>query len=183
MLNLQYLLNKGYSKEDLSKLDELSLPDNEIETIDVKLFETFSNLTKLILHNNKLTKIDAETFKKLPKLTTLSLNNNLIESIDEKAFEGCSNLTELYLHDNKINHVYRNTFEALNSIQIVSIFNNNNQIGCLSFYDRNLQLPSWIENLENNLNEKGYFSDLKQFLDQFGKIFIFIIYWFKITLI
>lgn len=170
MLNLQYLLNKGYSKEDLSKLSELSLPDNHIETIDVNLFETCSNLTKIILNNNNLTKIDGETFKNLPKLSTLSLNNNQIESIDEKAFEGCSNLTELYLHDNKIKHVYRNTFEALNSIQIISIYNNN---GSLSFYDENLQLPSGIENLENNLNEKGYFSDLKQFLDQFGKFFFY----------
>ena len=41
---------------------------NEIEEIYVKLFENFSNLKTIVLNDNKLKRIDSNTFKGLNSL-------------------------------------------------------------------------------------------------------------------
>lgn len=149
----------------LLKLTDLDLANNQIETIDVQLFERCSYLTGLDLSSNKLTRIDGNTFKILNQLTKVDLSCNKLEAIDEKLFEACLKLEEIYLHDNQIKDVKRKTFEyELKSIKIISIYEN--QINCLSFYDDG---KITVSHLFKD-NKYGYFSDFKEFLNQFGKV-------------
>lgn len=196
MLSLQFLLdNKGYTSEQLSKLTELDLHDNEIESIHPKLFEDLTkliltsnygityharlfdhceNITSLDLSGNKLTTFDENTFKQLNKLSVLRLHNNQIESIHQNLFKTCSNLKELYLHENKFKKIYRNTFDHFESIQIISIYSN--QIYALSFYDGKFSVPSVsFRKILENIKEKGYFSNFEQFLEQFGIVSLFLL--------
>lgn len=54
---------------------------NEIKGVNLRIFESLSNLKTLHLYNNKLKRIDSDTFKELTKLDTLWLHNNEIEDI------------------------------------------------------------------------------------------------------
>ena len=46
----------------MTKLEELWLDQYEIDEIDVRLFESLSNLKQLSLQNNKIKRIDFNTF-------------------------------------------------------------------------------------------------------------------------
>lgn len=105
------LRNTGIAKIDpntfigLEKLEKLLLNDNEIEEIDVKLFDGLKNLKSLWMHNIKLKRIDPNTFKGLDKLEKLLLSQNQLEEIDYRLFESLSNLRELWLHKNKLKRI------------------------------------------------------------------------------
>lgn len=124
MLNIQFLLKKGYTKELLTTLTVLDLRNNQIETIDTNAFQACSNLEELDLANNKLTLIEGNKFNQVTQLNILSLYGNQIKRIEAKAFETCSNLTELYLSNNKLTRIDENTFKQLTKLTKLWLSNN-----------------------------------------------------------
>lgn len=93
--------------EGLNELQQLSLENCGIKRFydDDNIFETMPNLTNLILRNNQLSFITAETIKPLKFLKILDLSQNLITSWWKPLFlaSGIKPLT-IYLTNNKISH-------------------------------------------------------------------------------
>lgn len=93
--------------EGLNELKQLSLENCGIKRFydDENIFETMPNLTHLILKNNQLSYITAETIKPLKYLQVLDLSQNLIISWFKPLFlsSGVKPLT-IYLTNNKISH-------------------------------------------------------------------------------
>ena len=171
MLNLQFLLNNTrYTREQLTTLTELDLWFKQIESIDERVFENCTKLKYLYLSDNKLTRIQVNTFRQLTQLQVLQLHNNELESIDERLFENCTKLEWLCLQNNKIKQIHRNTFKQLKSIKVISLYNN--QIKYLSFYDGKSDVWWCLDEIKEN----GYFSNFEEFLDQFGKIKYFLLF-------
>lgn len=46
MLDLRFLLNKGYKEEEICEFNKLQLFGNQIDAIDERLFEACSNILK-----------------------------------------------------------------------------------------------------------------------------------------
>lgn len=103
--------------EGLNELKQLSLENCGIKRFydDDNIFETMPNLTHLILRNNQLCYITAETIKPLKSLQVLDLSQNLMISWWKPLFlsSGVKPLT-IYLTNNKI------TYFSLSMIQDVS---------------------------------------------------------------
>ena len=149
--------------KNLTKLETLWLQDNAIEEIDVRLFETLSNLKELELYNNKLKRIDSNTFKNLTKLEKLYLNNNEIEEIDVRLFESLSNLKVLYLYNNKLKEIDRKCFESLKSIEVIEIYENVG-LNVLSFIKPSVNKYSYDY---DKIEKYGSISEWNKFLHQF----------------
>ena len=67
----EHLIKEKHLIKEDSLIDRTS--NNQIESIDVRLFETCSNITELHLHNTNLTKLKPFTFKSLTQLEQLDL--------------------------------------------------------------------------------------------------------------
>lgn len=107
--NLKYL--KLYSNDianlkngtfkGLSKMKQLLVGANEIDTIDESAFEDLENsLEELNLYHNPLYKVPSNALSRLRRLKKLSLVKTYIKSIVNGTFEGEYNLTELHLDHN-----------------------------------------------------------------------------------
>ena len=149
----------------LTKLEILFLFFNEIEEIDVRLFESLSNLKLLDLSNNKLKRIDSNTFKGLTKLDRLDLKNNELEEIDVRLFESLSNLKCLTLSNNKLKEIDRKCFEPLKSIEVIEIYEN------VDLNAISLKKPSTKYDYDKDKVKKyGSISKRNKFLQQFPEL-------------
>ena len=118
-------LNKQFTKNYL-RLNLAGKSKNNFNEIDKYILEKFeenqSSLTsddlyELYLDQNKIEKIEKNTFNGLSSLQSLSLSENEIEKIEENAFNGLSTLKELKLSFNKIKVIEDNTFNGLSSLK------------------------------------------------------------------
>ena len=81
--------------------DVIDLTDNEISKLEN--FPLLKQLNTLILHNNRINRIEENLGSYLPKLEWLMLNNNRVsEFSDIEALGSCASLTHLSLIDNPI---------------------------------------------------------------------------------
>jgi Leucine-rich repeat (LRR) protein len=122
-------LNKGIFNS-LLQLKNLSLSRNEIKSIEHDSFLTepfVSNILRLYLSENKLTKIQQRIFNGLFKMQILYLDKNEIESIEANSFMTEpfeSNILELYLSGNKLTTVKQGAFNGLFKLQILHLDKN-----------------------------------------------------------
>ena len=102
---LKNLIIQGAEFEDLQALkeltnmEELRLPNNDIKNIDA--LEKMTNLEELILYGNQIKNISA--LSKLCKLRVLKLEGNLIEDVEPLL--NLKNLEKLSLGDNPVKNV------------------------------------------------------------------------------
>ncbi|XP_052833937.1 decorin-like isoform X2 [Octopus bimaculoides] len=94
-------------------LDLSSVPQNISGTVEY-----------FYLSNNKITKIEDESFRNLLSLESLQLDNNEISNIEKESLKHLSNLEQLYLQNNTISNIEHGTFQGLNSLQILRLCNN-----------------------------------------------------------
>ena len=80
-----------------SKLEVLSLKNNEINDLMPNTFEQLVKLTHLSLSNNKLVTIKGLTFAGLQNLSSLDLDANPVSEFEEKSLLGCTRLKKLNL--------------------------------------------------------------------------------------
>ena len=92
----------------LSKLEELSVATNHIETIVSAVDGSHllpGSLIDLNLENNRLKKIDAHTFANLRHLKSMNLENNQIGVLDSAAFVHLTQLETLNLAKNQLRQI------------------------------------------------------------------------------
>ena len=114
------------------------------------------------MDNNKLKRIDSNTFKNLTKLEELPLNNNAIEEIDVRLFDSLSNLKFLRLSNNKLKRIDRKCFEPLKSIELIEIYENEG-LNAISFIKPSTKY--WYDDIK--VEKYGSISEWNQFLQQF----------------
>lgn len=178
--------------KELKKLETLKLDYNEIVEIQFKLFyyqqdslrnlnlnnnklkeipleiRILSYLRELYLYGNMIKEIDSGTFIGVNYLTVLDLGNNAIEEIKEYLFKDKGRLKVLKLNNNMLKKIHQECFKPLISIEVIQLYDND-LTNVNSFFLESTTLPISFYDVES-LNEYGYISDWRDFLDQFPKL-------------
>jgi hypothetical protein len=108
----------------LSNLERLSLSQNQITKIPPQTFATLPNLKCLSLRKNQLTAIDSQTFTNLSNLVELDLEINQLTEIKPETFSNLVNLQHLYLRKNQLRAIALNTFANLANLRWLFLRNN-----------------------------------------------------------
>ncbi|KAM9824440.1 leucine-rich repeats and immunoglobulin-like domains protein 3 [Neosynchiropus ocellatus] len=108
---------------DLQHLSEIKLNHNELEEIP-DLGPASSNITTLILANNKIARISMEQLQPFLTLETLDLSNNNIVDVKAKSFPSLL-LKNLFLNNNRISSLETGCFTNLSSSLLVLRLNRN----------------------------------------------------------
>ncbi|KAM9771564.1 leucine-rich repeats and immunoglobulin-like domains protein 3 [Syngnathus typhle] len=141
---LQVLDSTLFSK--LRHLNEIKLNHNELDLIP-DLGPCASNVTTLILANNRLSKMAAEQLRPFLALETLDLSNNNIVEIKANSFPVLP-LKNLFLNNNRISSLETGCFGNLsNSLQVLRL--NRNRLS--SIPAKIFQLPN-LQHLELSRN-------------------------------
>lgn len=88
------------SREDLKRIQGLTLDNVHLESIGPEDFTGLDNLVHLELYNNGLQDIHPESFKNLTQLSHLVIRQNLIKSMDPFLLSSLADLTYLNLSHN-----------------------------------------------------------------------------------
>ncbi|XP_053718209.1 leucine-rich repeats and immunoglobulin-like domains protein 3 [Synchiropus splendidus] len=108
---------------NLQHLSEIKLNHNELEEIP-DLGPASSNITTLILANNKIARISMEQLQPFLALETLDLSNNNIVDVKAKSFPSLP-LKNLFLNNNRISSLETGCFTNLSSSLLVLRLNRN----------------------------------------------------------
>ena len=89
--------------------------------------ETFADLTRLVnldLSFNRMSRIDAQTFRSQYSLEVLQLHHNEIESIADNAFQSLYNLHTLVLSHNRLTRIDSLSLSGLHVLNILALDSN-----------------------------------------------------------
>lgn len=100
---------------------QLSLSNNQLNTVEDDIFNTCFGVIKLDLSINKIQNLSTDIFVDLGALEYLNLSSNLIEFIDQKVFKNVKTLVELDLNDNKIKTIMDRSFVNLAHLKRMNI--------------------------------------------------------------
>ncbi|MEQ2229510.1 hypothetical protein ILYODFUR_019605 [Ilyodon furcidens] len=104
-------------------LSQMSLYENNLESLGPGVFGPMA-LQQLWLYDNKLSRVDDDTFRNLTQLRLLVLSRNQISYVSDDAFRGLTRLGEVSLHTNRLTTLQARTFEQLPSLVNISLENN-----------------------------------------------------------
>ncbi|XP_071135719.1 peroxidasin homolog [Mytilus edulis] len=107
-----------------------------------------SSTTKLYLHRNSITQIDANAFDGLSALGRLHLNNNQSSTLDDNLFRGLTALIGLYLHLNRITTLEINLFKDLTALTTLYLQHNRLTTLDINLFKESTALTTLL--LENN---------------------------------
>lgn len=126
MLNLESLnlTSLPNSIRNLSQLTWINLSENKLTVFPRDVLP--SSLEEISLLSNYIKHVSKEDFKSFPSLTKLLLVDNLIEKLDEDTFEDLGKLEELALDGNKLSDssVSKTHFEKLKNLKGVNLDRN-----------------------------------------------------------
>ncbi|XP_068175354.1 slit homolog 1 protein [Antennarius striatus] len=108
---------------NLPLLSQISLYENQLESLGPGVFGPM-NLRELWLYDNKLSRVEDDTFKNLTELHLLVLSRNLISHVSTRAFSGLDKLFEVSLHTNLLTTLQAGTFQGLPNLFHISLENN-----------------------------------------------------------
>jgi len=126
-LDFMDLIGKNISEIDPNTFDHsnftrLSLSENRLKKIEANTFSGLSKSLKLLsLKRNNIETIDKMSFAHLSSLTTLNLQQNNLTSIDAQLFKGLQNLTDLNIGYNQIHSIDPQIFSGLNKLEILEL--------------------------------------------------------------
>ncbi|XP_031721676.1 leucine-rich repeats and immunoglobulin-like domains protein 3 isoform X2 [Anarrhichthys ocellatus] len=141
---LQVLDGTLFSK--LQHLSEIKLNHNDLDAIP-DLGPYASNITTLILANNRITRISVEQLRPFLTLETLDLSNNNIVEVKASSFPALP-LKNLFLNNNRISSLETGCFTNLSSsLQVLRL--NRNRISTIPA--KLFQLPN-LQHLELSRN-------------------------------
>lgn len=113
---------------NLSNLKELSLSNNQITSINPRLFNNNQNslsyLSRLILSSNKIKSLPSSIFKRLNNLSLLDLNSNNLNFIQRWLFNGLHKLQFLDLSNNQITLIHQNALDDTPELVEIRIHKN-----------------------------------------------------------
>ena len=110
--------------ENLSKLRDLSLTNNNITTIDINTNRKLKDLFYLKVSGNNIQSILNGTFELLSLLRILDLSTNRIRFLQRDAFKGLSYLDELNLSTNHIRTIEMDSFKGLINLRVLDLSEN-----------------------------------------------------------
>ncbi|XP_039544316.1 toll-like receptor 22 [Pimephales promelas] len=131
-----------------SNLTELDLGENEISTLSQSVFRSFTQLKKLLLQINKLTRI-TNSFQALSTLEFLDLSRNSIRELTCDDFANLTKVKTLYLYGNKISLINSCLFKDLTSLEVLKLGTNN----LLRIGDAFSNGPRSLKDLQVNFNK------------------------------
>lgn len=118
-LDKKVFKNKGFTI-----IENLTLSDCHIQTVDEEAFKGIQNLKTLDLSNNEIVQLSPKTFQGLDQLRNLLLSKNPIKNISDTLFSNLSNLEKLELNHCNINGIRKNTFRDLKKLTALSLIGN-----------------------------------------------------------
>ena len=114
---------------DLINLETIILSNNGIQNIDAQTFQNLPNLQAIFLDHNQIQNIDPQLFQSIPNLQAIFLDHNQIQNIDAQTFQNLPNLRRVNLNDNQIVNFNPQTFQHLPNLRHLPHFQlENNQI-------------------------------------------------------
>ena len=97
---------------NMSQLKTLSLTDNQV--LPDEQFMGMNQLRELCLANNRITTIRADMFSRPSQLYRIELDHNLLTKILDEAFNVLNvSLREIYLHNNRLLRISETVFSEL----------------------------------------------------------------------
>ncbi|XDV39084.1 hypothetical protein PO909_008373 [Leuciscus waleckii] len=127
---------------------ELDLGENEISKLSQSMFRGFTQLKKLLLQINNLTRI-TNSFQTLSTLEFLDLSRNRIKELTCDDFANLTRVKTLYLYSNKISLINSCLFKDLTSLEVLKLGTNN----LLSIGDAFSKGPHSLKDLQINFNK------------------------------
>ncbi|XP_070844042.1 leucine-rich alpha-2-glycoprotein-like [Chaetodon trifascialis] len=109
---------------DNSSITWVDLSGNRLMKIPAALFQKLPHLENLDLSNNRLEKISANSLDPLTKLERLNLQNNKLITLDASIFQSTRNLTYLFLSRNKLNKLPQELFQEVSQLKLLSLEDN-----------------------------------------------------------
>lgn len=122
------------------RLETLILNENVITEIGADTFYDLSNLKNLNLTSNQLKETHRDLFKELHHLESLYLDRNQLEIVPEGLFRMNTKLAIINFNDNKIKVIDRDLFIELINLQWLILSENDLQILPEGVFRRNVKL-------------------------------------------
>lgn len=133
---------------NITSLQDLSLSGNQLEIIPEAIHQ-LRNLKTLDLGNNKIARIDNESFVGLNELYGLRLVDNKLENISRDDFTTLPALQVLNLASNAIRHVEQGAFASNSVLRAVRL--DNNQLTEIRGVFTSLSSLVWLNVSDNKL--------------------------------
>lgn len=110
--------------ENVLKLKNLYLGNNQINEIKDGALSNLPNLEKLFLNDNKISQLNNSTFHNLRSIKMIKLDNNLLKVLNEKLFANNFQLKKIYLAYNQLEVIEPSLFNH-SSIRLYDFTKNN----------------------------------------------------------
>lgn len=115
--NLSQLTSERFLLLELTNLQKIFLCRNKLTRIFDRAFKGLSNLVELDLSENRLTSIPTQTFPDYSSLMRLSLSHNSITELKANAFRQLNFLTTLELSNNQIAAIEDDAFRGMDNLE------------------------------------------------------------------
>uniref|UniRef100_A0A8K9UMS0 G-protein coupled receptors family 1 profile domain-containing protein n=1 Tax=Oncorhynchus mykiss TaxID=8022 RepID=A0A8K9UMS0_ONCMY len=94
---------------------------NQVLTINYSTLKTCSQLTVLLLMNNRIHALPVRSFQTLVLLEELDLSNNRIKELPKNTFKSLKSLVKLNISHNPLFHIYPGHFDDLTQLQSLGL--------------------------------------------------------------
>lgn len=101
----------------LTMVSKIVLDNNEIEKIEENSFDDLKDLNLLYLDNNKIAHLPSKLFDKLENLDTLYMNGNQLSKLDSNMFRNNKQMALLHLNENKLQTLPSGIFDGLTQMR------------------------------------------------------------------
>ncbi|XP_067308398.1 carboxypeptidase N subunit 2 isoform X2 [Pseudorasbora parva] len=122
--NSYWLIFEVQTFGSLTNLTRLLLNNNKISALDVGIFDSLQKLEMLQLKGNNLFCLHGHLFRHLHKLQELDLSFNQISSVSADVFQNNSRLRALSLQSNKIPELPAGIFAHLDNLEELNLRSN-----------------------------------------------------------
>ena len=152
-LNLRWLILRNnfireFHNNTFPNLLKLNLNNNKIKRLTRRMFQQSPNLTQLHITGNLIQSIGRNTFNDLIDLNRILIRNNCLKSISDHDFHNNTNLHHLCFTDNEITTISDNAFQNLQ--QLYTLCLNKNRISSINSQVLSYSSELITLNLSNN---------------------------------
>ncbi|XP_078357502.1 uncharacterized protein LOC144642416 [Oculina patagonica] len=126
--DLRFRRNRLTSVPDLTglpaEMENIDFDGNQIKDMSQLGNSKIKQVFKMVLRENNIEHLQVNIFQNISVGFSLDLSSNKLMSIPDLAFSGCKNLTQLILSFNSISQVSSHTFAGLRNLRILLMINN-----------------------------------------------------------
>ncbi|CAG08059.1 unnamed protein product, partial [Tetraodon nigroviridis] len=105
-------------------LKELWLYDNKLSRVEDDTFRNLTQLFLLVLSRNQISHVSAGAFRGLEKIGEISLHTNLLTSLEAGTFQGLPNLFHISLEHNFLSSLPAGVLQGVNRLENIDLHNN-----------------------------------------------------------